>query len=259
MNEREQRNLIEDYLRRLDAALGDVPNPARRELIEDVRGHIAEAWDNAPERNRATLLNILERLGAPEEMAREERERLGIKPVDEGRHEMLSWAAIVFTVLFWPVGVILAWLSSRWTMGDKAIATALPLLGLVLMLSLSVATFTTVTRGEARQVVVNAESAAPAPAAPAQAPWQGVAWRDVGVRALAFYGLLGAPWTAAAYLALRLRQRSRAGRVMMSVVVGSLLLIGLVLALSTPTRFTPSLMIQTTQAVEVQIEAQQVR
>ncbi len=36
---------------------------------------------------------------------------------------------MVLTVIFWPVGVLLAWLSPRWFARDKVAATALPALG----------------------------------------------------------------------------------------------------------------------------------
>lgn len=44
MNEDERRDLIEGYLSRLARELDDIPPSARRELIEDVRNHIEEAW-----------------------------------------------------------------------------------------------------------------------------------------------------------------------------------------------------------------------
>ena len=77
MNEREKRQLIEDYLSRLERALSGVNGGARRELVEDVRGHLEEAWAASSDHSRAALLNILERLGDPETLAAEQRERLG--------------------------------------------------------------------------------------------------------------------------------------------------------------------------------------
>lgn len=250
MDEQERHQIIADYLRRLSEALAEVPNSARRELVEDVRDHIEEAWHSAPERNRAALLNILERLGEPEDLAREERERLGIRPAArDGEHEVLSWAAVVFTVAFWPIGVVLSWFSSRWTVGDKAIATLLPVLGLFLGMFLNMAVYTTAAQTVVHNVPVGVEQAAPgmAPetAPPALPPDRVRDWRATIGTTLAFYGFLGAPLTSAAYLALRLWRGTRGGRTLAPVLVGTFLLGTLLLVLVLPAYTTPS----TTQVV----------
>lgn len=72
MNELERQRIINDYLSRLDKALAGKPASERRELIEDVRGHIEEAWESSEDRSLTTLLNILERLGPPEAFADDE-------------------------------------------------------------------------------------------------------------------------------------------------------------------------------------------
>ncbi|MCL5108954.1 MAG: hypothetical protein M1401_08855 [Chloroflexi bacterium] len=240
MNERERRQIVDDYLRWLAEALGDGP-AARRELIEDVRGHIEEAWAGAPEHNRAALLNILERLGEPEALAREEYERLGLTPAGrEGEDEVLSWAAVVITVVFWPLGVVLSWFSSRWSVCDKAIATILPVLGLLLGLTLSAATFIAVERGVAQPAPATVERTNPAPesAPTAPAPDRGSNW-GVLATALAFYGFLGAPLTTAAYLALRLWRRTRSGRTLAPLLVGTFLTAMLLLVLFLPAQVAP--------------------
>ncbi len=76
MNEREKAELVEDYLGRLSRGLQDVHTSSRQELMEDVRRHIDEAWAESPDHSRVALLNILDRLGEPEDLIREERERL---------------------------------------------------------------------------------------------------------------------------------------------------------------------------------------
>src|SRR5207249_583831 len=60
--------LIEGYLARLRAAAADLTLGARDELTEDVRAHIAEARTREAEETDATILNILDRLGDPEEL-----------------------------------------------------------------------------------------------------------------------------------------------------------------------------------------------
>lgn len=79
MTERERLEIVDDYLGRLDVQLHDLPQGIRIDLIEDVRRHIEEAWGDSPDKSRVVLLNILDRLGEPEELAREGRERLGLE------------------------------------------------------------------------------------------------------------------------------------------------------------------------------------
>lgn len=76
MNDREKAELTEDYLDRLSQSLRDVPTSSRQELVEDVRRHIDEAWAESPDHSRVSLLNILGRLGEPEDLAMEVREPL---------------------------------------------------------------------------------------------------------------------------------------------------------------------------------------
>lgn len=242
MNERERSDLIEGYLRRLARELEDVPTSQRRELLEDVRGHIEEAWAASPERSRAALLNILERLGEPEALAREERERLGLAdlPRQQGP-DLLAVAAIVLTALFWPVGILLAWLSPRWYARDKAIATALPVLGLMLLLSTTMVA--SVSYGSAAvsvsQVQVIDGQQGPeqeepfAARQPAPSTSPSPLLQLLG-RALALFGLWGAPFTAALYLALRMRPHPRRAALLVPLVTGALVVVALFGALLIP-------------------------
>jgi hypothetical protein len=167
MNEQERLALMERYLDELDRELKDVPESQRLELVEDVRTHIEDAWAESETRTRADFLNILVRLGDPKAVAREEMDRLGIPTVQPSGPGLLEVAAIVGTALFWPVGVPLAWLSPRWYARDKAVATVLPILGLVLLLAASLPSYVTMIQSSpsSQQVVV---STAPATSGPTE-------------------------------------------------------------------------------------------
>jgi uncharacterized membrane protein len=234
VNERERQRLIDRYLARLDRELADVPREARRELVEDVRGHIEEAWVASPERDQVALERILERLGTPEALAREERERLGLgaPSVAQGLGFM-GWAAIVLTALLVPVGLILAWLSSHWRTRDKAIATAIVLAGLALVAATSFPSRAAYMR---TAVTVQVAEAIPAPAAAGQAP---VSTAEVNSGALApvalvLVGLWGAPLLAAAYLALRARTAVRRPLALLPVALAALAFLALTLAILAP-------------------------
>ncbi len=250
MNEEERRTLVDRYLRELDRELEGVPAARRRELLEDLRGHIEEAWADSQDRTRAGLLNLLERLGDPRSLAREERERLGLpNPSDDRGPGLLEVAAVVFTIFFWPVGVLLAWLSPRWYGRDKLVATALPLLGLVLVITSSAVAYTTYSAApvpvKSYQVAVSETSPSPA-AAPtvevdtpvrpvaSQSPSTLATIRAIAVRSLVLFGLIGAPFTAGLYLALRLKPRPHRPALLLPIALGVMLVLGLVTSILTP-------------------------
>lgn len=61
--------LVDDYLRRLDAAASALPAHQRDELVSQIRDHLQEALRQTPSGDKAAVRNILERLGPPEEIA----------------------------------------------------------------------------------------------------------------------------------------------------------------------------------------------
>ncbi len=65
--------IIDGYLARLDADLVGVPKARRRELLDDVRAHASDARAALTDETDADLLNILDRLGDPAELAAEHR------------------------------------------------------------------------------------------------------------------------------------------------------------------------------------------
>ena len=52
--------LIAAYLQDLSAALADLPRERRREVVEEVADHIAEARAELPVENEAEIRNLLE-------------------------------------------------------------------------------------------------------------------------------------------------------------------------------------------------------
>lgn len=116
-------DIINGYLSRLESETAGIPRTERRELIDGVREHIAAARDQMPEETDAALLNLLDRLGDPADLAREERDRLGLRAPDPSRSRLLEVAAVVLTPLIWPIGIILLWTSNAWNVRDKLIGT----------------------------------------------------------------------------------------------------------------------------------------
>ena len=138
--------LVEDYLRELRNAARGLPADRRDELIEEISTHIAEARqsDGSP----LAVRNILDRLGDPADIVRAAADTppgspawsgapssaghpAGQPATQPGRAGALELAAVLFLllggivipVLGWFIGVVLLWMSPRWTAKDKLLGT----------------------------------------------------------------------------------------------------------------------------------------
>lgn len=178
--------LIDGYLARLTDAASTLPRGPRTELIDDMRTHIAEARARETgEETDASILNILDRLGEPPVVVADARERLGIPEPPRPspfRPGVLEIAALVLLVVFWPAGVVLLWISPAWTTGDKFIGTLLPPGG---YFGLPILGLVATVQG------------------PGQADWM------AAFGMIVFILFLILPLLTTAYLAMRLRRRSR--------------------------------------------------
>jgi hypothetical protein len=130
---------IDRYLKELDDALKDLPASGRHEIVDEVRGHIDEARARAGTPDEASVDELLERLGAPEDIAAEARRRFGVRPIKPGPLEvialvMLPIGALVLPFIGWVVGVVCLWVSSRWTTREKVLGTLVLPGGLLLPL-----------------------------------------------------------------------------------------------------------------------------
>lgn len=63
--------ILAQYFRRLEQALGGLPPERRTQIIEDLRAHVEECLRAEPEHSDATVMAILDRVGDPDEIARE--------------------------------------------------------------------------------------------------------------------------------------------------------------------------------------------
>ncbi|HET7012704.1 MAG TPA: hypothetical protein VFI65_02265 [Streptosporangiaceae bacterium] len=124
--------LVSDYLRHLEAAASELPADRRRELLEEITTHIAEARSASPVQPGGVRA-ILDQLGAPEEIVRADgiggaaspRSRM---PEQLGTLEivaivLLLIGGVVLPVIGWAAGVVLLWLSPRWGLRDKLLGT----------------------------------------------------------------------------------------------------------------------------------------
>jgi hypothetical protein len=213
--------IIAGYLTRLEAALVPVPDVRRRELLEDVRAHIAEARSALPDETDADVLNILDRLGDPADMAAAEIGRVEPvsveylpqsghaghlpQPVARGGSQTLEIVAIVLLLLFWPVGVVLLWMSDAWTTRDKLIGTLVPPGGYLGVLVIG-PIFALGTFGTACQTISDDFGRVISSTCPSAGAQTGI---DVALAFIAITYVVG-PIFSAAYLAARLRRIRRA-------------------------------------------------
>jgi len=181
--------LVDGYLGRLEIELRGVPARKRHEILDDIRGHIAEERNVLTDESDADLLNLLDRLGDPADIAAEARggEEPAVRVATASRVGTLEALALVFGIIAWPIGVALLWASPAWTKREKLIGTVVPPGGYPGVF-LIMASFRSV--------------------ADAIDPWP--SWLHVTVGAVLFtisLVLLIAPIGTAVYLATRLRAR----------------------------------------------------
>jgi uncharacterized membrane protein len=151
--------LVRDYLGRLQAAAWPLSADRRSELVGEVREHIESALGSAGRRDEVTVRNILERLGPPEEIVAAEVDGEPVaaqpmlapgaaqaaapeaRPSPWGALEVIAIILLTAGAVLLPfvgpiMGLVLVWLSTRWTTREKAIATVIVLVLLILPLLL---------------------------------------------------------------------------------------------------------------------------
>src|SRR5215218_2011439 len=122
--------LVERYLKHLEVELDDLPRDRRREIVDEIAGHIAEARAGLEYETEADVRNILESLGDPADIAADARERFEIEPPAPAEPFKPGWTEIaalvlllvgglVLPVIGWMIGVIFLWLSNAWNVRDK--------------------------------------------------------------------------------------------------------------------------------------------
>lgn len=98
---------VSEYLREVERRVADLPVLQRRELLADLRAHIATERLERSANSEGEVLEILERLGSPEEVAAAAYEEAGprttIRPARIGppsRSRLLIGAGIVAAIIF---------------------------------------------------------------------------------------------------------------------------------------------------------------
>ncbi len=102
--------LVDDYLRRLDAAASRLPADQREELVSEIRDHLQEALRQTPAGDQAAVRNALERLGSPEEIAAAAADPAPGQPAGAASQiNVLAIASVLAAVLWFAgLGAVLA-------------------------------------------------------------------------------------------------------------------------------------------------------
>ena len=208
--------LVERYLKNLDVELVGLPHDRRREIVDEIAGHIGEARAGLGHETEADVRNILDELGDPAEIAEDARERFEIEPpppIERFRSGWLEIAALILLLIGglvipfigWAIGVVLLWMSNAWNVRDKIIGTVFVPGGLglaVLLMSFgskgSGSGLCSVDPATGREFDCTESASA-------------TTLSDVLAYVLVF-GALAAPIIATAYLAYRLRRQVVAAR-----------------------------------------------
>lgn len=201
--------LVSDYLARLEAALAGLPRDRRDEIVDEVAEHIAAGMEQLPPDDEAGLRTLLERLGDPAQIAADAR---GDQPPASRRGFQETLAIVLLAIggflggVGWLLGVVLLWISDRWTTRDKLIGTFVVPGGLALPLTIallgigSVATAevctTTTSSSAGKGVITTAEHCVKSGGTPL--------WQTIAI-AVGLVALLIAPICTAVYLARRSR------------------------------------------------------
>jgi uncharacterized membrane protein len=145
-----RNRLVDEYLRRLDRALHDLPSDRRGEIMQEIQEHIEQALSELGSPNEAEVRGLIDRMGEPEDIAAEARASLGFRPPRARALEVaalvllavggltalvglvggvvLFWVSpawVIVPVVGWVVGVVLLWVSPSWTWRDKLVGTLL--------------------------------------------------------------------------------------------------------------------------------------
>lgn len=205
--------LVERYLKHLDVELDDLPRDRRREIVDEIDGHIAEARAGLESETEADVRNILEGLGDPADIATDARERFEVYPptpsqtqfkpgaVEIGALVLLLVGGLILPLFGWVIGVVLLWISNAWNVRDKILGTlVIPGgLGIPIALLLFAGTGESVSCSPVRDLNSGTELASPGCPGGTSTPYLAIAGVVV---------LFLAPIVTTAYLAYRMRSQA---------------------------------------------------
>lgn len=125
MNTKSDDKLVNNYLKRLEAALATLPSSERTRIVEEISTHISLVRSQANEGNESEIRNLLERLGTPETIASEagaQDPSPWNRRVDGFVPYLLLFGGFLY-MIGWAVGVAKLWTSRSWSWWEKVLGT----------------------------------------------------------------------------------------------------------------------------------------
>jgi hypothetical protein len=128
----EADRLVVDYLRRLETAAAHLQPTRRAELVTEIREHIEAALRQEDAASDAAVLNVLERLGSPEEIV----DAVEPQPSEvrrAGGFEIAALVTLVVPFIGWLVGPVLVLISRAWSQREKFVGILLVFLPILIL------------------------------------------------------------------------------------------------------------------------------
>lgn len=121
--------VVERYFAAVSDALRGLPPERRADILADLRAHLDARRQESRDGRGADIQALLRELGAPAEIAAQAGVEAADTPRERGTPDGWATASIVLTVLVWPLGIVVAALSGRWSLRALVYAGATPLIG----------------------------------------------------------------------------------------------------------------------------------
>ncbi|MHB1626415.1 MAG: HAAS signaling domain-containing protein, partial [Candidatus Dormibacteria bacterium] len=121
----EADKLVTSYLAQLGSELRQLPPARRRQILDEVAGHISESRAALQDQDGVSIRSLLDRVGDPDAIA---AEAMAGEPRRQTRwgDVLVPWLLLFGGFLFvigWLLGAGLLWSSSRWRLRDKLLGT----------------------------------------------------------------------------------------------------------------------------------------
>ena len=140
-------NEVADYVQRVDKALRGLPKSGREEIVAEIGEHARAAVAELDNPTASDIRNALDRIGEPEDIAAEARERFGVETATPTWREPTAVVLLLFgwllPILGTLAGLVLLWMSKVWSTGQKAA-------GSVMAFGVPLALFLTATARETK-------------------------------------------------------------------------------------------------------------
>lgn len=127
--------ILENFLEDIEKHLIDLQIKERKEFTTEVKAQILNEWKKCTDKTELSFLEILDKRGEPKKIA---EEIFAHHKDAKKRPSIPNWLTILLTILIWPIGIIMVWLSPNWTQEEKFLAVCIPISSIVILILISI-------------------------------------------------------------------------------------------------------------------------